>query len=183
MSFQEENLQAIADAIREKEGSSDPIMPIDFPDRIRALSTDGGGLPEGGAYNQALLKNSSEDGDVRWGNVTVSFNGRSGMVFPQEGDYTAGDVGAVPVERTINNIPLTSDITLDALSVGAVTQAQAESIANEKVAGLQSTVNQQVSNLSSQIQAIDTDLIGYGTTALTSGVSSLKTGKIYVQYE
>lgn len=39
MSIQQEKLAAIADAIREKEGSTDPIVANDFPARIRAIQT------------------------------------------------------------------------------------------------------------------------------------------------
>lgn len=42
MSIQETNLQAIADAIREKDGSSEPIPAGDFPERIRAIQGGGG---------------------------------------------------------------------------------------------------------------------------------------------
>lgn len=185
MSFQQENLQAIADAIREKEGSTDPIMPIDFPDRIRALST-GSSLPDGGSLNQVLMKNSSEDGDVRWGNTVTTFNGRSGMVFPQEGDYTADDVGAVPTERKINNIPLTSDITISASDIGATT---AQDVTNATNALFTQIMNQDyatrsdVSTVKVNLEAKIDAKITYGTSALTSGVSNLETGTIYVQYE
>lgn len=49
MSIQEEKLTAIADAIREKDGTSDPIPANDFPARIRAIptGTDPEGLPAG----------------------------------------------------------------------------------------------------------------------------------------
>lgn len=43
MSVQETKLSAIADAIRESEGSSEPICANDFAARIRALQTGGGG--------------------------------------------------------------------------------------------------------------------------------------------
>lgn len=43
MSVQEQKLTAIADAIREKEGSTEPISAADFPMRILALETGGGG--------------------------------------------------------------------------------------------------------------------------------------------
>ena len=49
-----------------------------------------------------------------------SFNGRSGDVTPQSGDYTASDVGAVPTSRTVNNKVLTSDIVLTADDVNAL---------------------------------------------------------------
>lgn len=45
MSIQENKLKAIADAIREKEGSTEPIPANDFSARILAIPT-GGGLPD-----------------------------------------------------------------------------------------------------------------------------------------
>lgn len=42
MSTQEGKLKAIADAIRQKEGTTEPIPANDFPARIRALETGGG---------------------------------------------------------------------------------------------------------------------------------------------
>lgn len=70
----------------------------------------------------------------------TTFNGRTGAVTPQSGDYTAdmvgarpntwtptaADVGAVPTSRTINSKPLSSDVTLNASDVGALTQSQAD---------------------------------------------------------
>lgn len=54
-------------------------------------------------------------------NVGVtSFNGRSGAVSPQDGDYTAAQVGAVPTSRTINGQALNANVVLDAADVGAV---------------------------------------------------------------
>lgn len=41
MSIQEEKLQAIADAIREKDGTTEPIPAKDFAERIRAIATGG----------------------------------------------------------------------------------------------------------------------------------------------
>lgn len=49
-----------------------------------------------------------------------SFKGRTGAVVPKEGDYTAEQVGAVPVARRINYKPLSSDIALSAEDVDAV---------------------------------------------------------------
>lgn len=68
MSTQGDKLKAIADAIREVDGSTDPIVANDFPDRIRSISPG-----------------------------VKSFNGRTGDVVPVEGDYTAEQVGALPV--------------------------------------------------------------------------------------
>lgn len=50
----------------------------------------------------------------------TSFNGRAGAVVPQDGDYTASQVGAVPTSRTVNGKPLGSDVTLTATDVGAL---------------------------------------------------------------
>lgn len=50
----------------------------------------------------------------------TSFNGRSGAVISQNGDYTAAQVGAVPTNRTINGQALSANITLDAADIGAV---------------------------------------------------------------
>lgn len=60
----------------------------------------------------------TEDGEGGSGGVE-SFNGRSGKVVPQAGDYTAEMVGSVPITRTINGKPLSSDISLAAADVGA----------------------------------------------------------------
>lgn len=60
----------------------------------------------------------TEDGEGGSGGVE-SFNGRSGKVVPQTGDYTAEMVGSVPITRTINGKPLSSDISLAAADVGA----------------------------------------------------------------
>ena len=63
----------------------------------------------------------------------TTFNGRTGAVTPQEGDYTAdmvgarpdtwtpsaADVGAVPTSRTVNGKALSQDISLSASDVGA----------------------------------------------------------------
>lgn len=61
MSVQETNLKAIADAIREKDGTTDPIPAADFPDRILAI-------PSGGAldlFNVAVNVEGTEYGSVK----------------------------------------------------------------------------------------------------------------------
>ena len=60
----------------------------------------------------------TEDGEGGSSGVE-SFNGRSGAVVPQAGDYTAEMVGAIPITRTVNGKPLSADITLVAADVGA----------------------------------------------------------------
>lgn len=91
-------------------------------------------LPEGGTTGQILTKTA--DGEA-WANPpdtgVTTFNGRTGAVTPQTGDYTADmvgarasdwtptaeDVGAVPTTRTVNGKALSADITLGAGDVGA----------------------------------------------------------------
>ena len=92
------------------------------------------GLPEGGTTGQILTKTES---GAAWADApetgVVNFNGRTGAVTPQAGDYTADmvgarpdtwtptadEVGAVPTTRTVNGKPLSGDIALDAEDVGA----------------------------------------------------------------
>lgn len=48
MSIQENHLKAIADAIREKDGTTAPIPAADFPTRIQAIPTGGGSCSPSG---------------------------------------------------------------------------------------------------------------------------------------
>lgn len=91
-------------------------------------------LPSGGTNGQILTKTT--DG-VAWSDApetgVTTFNGRTGAVTPQTGDYTAkmvgarpstwtpsaADVGAVPTTRTVNGKALSADISLTASDVGA----------------------------------------------------------------
>ena len=91
-------------------------------------------LPAGGTNGQILTK--TDDG-VAWSDApdtgVTTFNGRTGAVSPQTGDYTAdmvgarpntwtpsaADVGAVPTDRTVNGKALSQNITLTADDVGA----------------------------------------------------------------
>ncbi len=66
MSVQETKLKAIADAIREKEGTTAPIRANDFPSRILALET--GGVPEG-VYTITLSSSDEAGGTVSGGGV------------------------------------------------------------------------------------------------------------------
>ncbi len=61
----------------------------------------GPGIAEGGTAGQVLAKNSDADYDTKWTDPpesgVTSFNGRNGDVVPQTGDYTASQVGALPI--------------------------------------------------------------------------------------
>jgi len=78
----------------------------------------------------------------------ITFNGRTGAVTPQPGDYTAEQVGAVPAGRIINGKTLDNDITLTAADVGAV-GADGIASAAEKLASARALLV----NLSSGIAA------------------------------
>lgn len=86
-----------------------------------------GNVPPGGTTGQVLAKASDTDYDTQWTDQTggggtagvTSFNGRTGAVTPQTGDYTAEMVGAVPTARTVNGKALSSNITLSAADVSA----------------------------------------------------------------
>lgn len=67
MSVQEAKLRAIADAIREKDGSTEPIPASTFPERIRAIPT-GGGLPED-VFTISVKADPPEGGTVSGGGV------------------------------------------------------------------------------------------------------------------
>lgn len=122
-------------------------------------------VPAGGMTGQLLAKESDEDYAAHWvdppATGVTSFNGRTGAVTPQSGDYTAaqvgarpstwtptaGDIGAVPTTRKINQKPLSADVALTAGDVGALAS----------------------------------DTVTYGTSDLASG-ASLTTGHIYLMY-
>jgi len=59
--------------------------------------------------------------------VVSSFNGRSGAVVSQNGDYTPDQVGAVPATRSVNGKPLSEDVTLTASDVGAAASGHTHS--------------------------------------------------------
>ena len=82
MSTQSEKLTAIANAIRAKEGSSDPIPANDFPERIAAIET-GIQLP--------TLTNPGAAADLA--------NGK--QLIDQNGEIVNGTVEDVSVGRTV----------------------------------------------------------------------------------
>ena len=87
-----------------------------------------------------------------------SFNGRSGAVVPQSGDYTAAMVGAVPTSRTVNGQTLSANITLDAGDVGADVSGAA--------AAVQTNLNSHTGNTSNPHQVTAAQV---GALPLTGG--------------
>lgn len=64
MNTHREKLKAIADAIREKEGTTEPIVADDFPARIRAISGGGADMGELEAYmNGACIDFAATQGE------------------------------------------------------------------------------------------------------------------------
>lgn len=279
MSYQEDKLTEIADAIRSKEGSSEPIVASEFAGRIEALSTGGtagvrsfngrtgavvpgvddytaemvGALPEDGGtlYGDLRIKPSGTygghlnfgDGDyveisepeddvlqikankIHFvasdatddkftlngqpvgngvsGDVVSSFNGRTGDVYPEAGDYHIDLIGGVPTSRTINGKPLSTNITLQATDINAVPDSRTingkpltENItltASDLGISASDIQLSDVTNLLNRTTAVNVANTSYstkmargiyaGTTTMQAGSSSLTSGVIYLQYE
>ena len=97
MSIQENHLKAIADAIREKDGTTAPIPAADFPTRIQAIPS--GGLPDN-VRTITLTADPPEGGTVAGGGVaqdgmtvTVSAEPEAQYTFArwQENGQTVGE--------------------------------------------------------------------------------------------
>lgn len=98
MSVQETKLKAIADAIRAKDGTTEPIPANDFAGRILALET-GGSLPDN-VCTISLTADPPEGGTVSGGGVaqdgmTVTVRGESALGYRfdawQEGGQTVSE--------------------------------------------------------------------------------------------
>lgn len=83
MSVQEVNLKAIADAIREKDGTSDPIPASTFPARILAIPS--GGVPEG-VYTISAEAEPPEGGSVSGSGVVSEGMSATVTVSASAGD-------------------------------------------------------------------------------------------------
>lgn len=150
-------------------------------------------LPAGGTDGQILTKTT--DG-VAWSDApetgVTTFNGRTGAVTPQSGDYTAEmvgarpstwtpsaeDVGAVPTSRTINSKPLSSDVTLTAEDVGAGEPAQTASVTLLSTGWSQSgdrysqTVNCSIVSADTPVVVVDVALSGTDIDADNEALSA-----------
>lgn len=78
----------------------------------------GPGVPSGGTSGQMLAKKSAANYDTQWTDPpqsgVTSFKGRTGAVSPQNGDYTAAQVGALSASGgTVDgNVTVTGNLTL-----------------------------------------------------------------------
>ena len=92
------------------DGAQGPAGPVGDP---------GAGVAPGGTAGQILAKKSNTSYDTEWIDIPESggdagvttFNGRSGAVVSQAGDYTAAQVGALPSDTVIPS--KTSQLTND----------------------------------------------------------------------
>lgn len=111
-----------------------------------------------------------------------SFNGRSGAVLPVAGDYTAAQVGAVPVERKVNQKALGQDITLTPEDIGAAGSGHGHAASDVTAGTLAGRVE---ANAAAQqdLTAAQVRNIKAGTEDLTAGNSTLATGTLYLVYE
>lgn len=103
---------------------------------IAAASNPEGLLPTGGSTGQMLTKASDNDFDAEWTDVpesitmsdvntaieeavpdsiVESFNGRTGAVVPQSGDYTAEMVGAI-ANTTVSSFSVLTEAEYEALT-------------------------------------------------------------------
>ena len=123
----------------------------------------------------------------------TTFNGRSGAVTPQEGDYsaemvgarasdwtpTAEDVGAVPTARTVNGKALSADITLSAGDVGARPDTWTPSAADVGAVPTSRTVNGKALSADITLEAADVSAIPASQKGAASGVAELdSTGRV-----
>lgn len=145
-------------------------------------------LPPGGTNGQILTKTT--DG-VAWSDApetgVTTFNGRTGAVTPQSGDYTAemvgarpstwtpsaADVGAVPTTRTVNGQALSADISLTASDVGARPNTWMPTASDVGAVPTTRTINSKP--LSSDVTLTAED-VGAGEPAQTASVTLLSTG-------
>lgn len=103
MSTQGDKLKAIADAIRAKEGSSDPIAANDFPERIAAIET-GTQLP--------TLTNPGTAADMAQGKQLIDADGE--IVTGTLRESTAGSgYTVIDTTPTLNSTNLQLDYTFE----------------------------------------------------------------------
>lgn len=122
---------------------------------------DGIGIPAGGAAGQVLAKKTAADYDTQWvdppkvagGTAGVSsFNGRSGAVKPQSGDYTAENISFTPgTGMTAENVQSAITELFTSVSEG---KAQIASAITDK--GVQTSADASFDTMQANILAIPT---------------------------
>lgn len=98
---------------------------------------DGAGIPSGGSTGQVLTKNSNTSGDVKWATPAsgVPTGGTTNQVLAKNSN-TSNDLkwmtlSFVPTSRTVNGKALSSNISLNADDVGAMTIPYSDFVPND----------------------------------------------------
>lgn len=104
MSIQQEKLKAIADAIREKDGTTDIIIANDFPDRIRAIPTQT--IPTGVIVMWSGAANAIPSGWALCNGANGTPDLRNRFIVGAGSSYSVGATGgADTVTLTRDTIP------------------------------------------------------------------------------
>lgn len=96
----------------------------------------------------------------------TSFNGCSGAVTPQSGDYSAAQVGAVPTTRKVNGRALSADITLSAADVSARSSTWTPTAADVGAVPTSRKVNGKALTADISLSAVDVGALGMTLEAL-----------------
>ena len=101
MSIQEEKLKAIADAIREKKGTTEPIKASDFASEILSIESSGGGEENANIYKLEQVQNET-------GNYTLNIRRYNPEVDTLENVYVVGQArGNLYVPNNVYQLYLT----------------------------------------------------------------------------
>ena len=101
MSIQEEKLKAIADAIREKKGTTEPIKASDFASEILSIESSGGGEENANIYKLEQVQNET-------GNYTLNIRRYNPEVDTLENVYAVGQArGNLYVPNNVYQLYLT----------------------------------------------------------------------------
>ena len=101
MSVQEEKLKAIADAIREKKGTTEPIKANDFASEILSIESGGSGEENANIYKLEEVQNET-------GNYTLNIRRYNPEVDTLENVYVVGQArGNLYVPNNVYQLYLT----------------------------------------------------------------------------